>query len=125
MKIRTPLVVVALLACSAVALAQPPLKNPGHAEFTASEDHAAIDKYVLGYFVAGATAPLMEVDLAKPTPDAQQLVSVVISARPLGFGTYVARVKAVAGSLSSEWTEASNAFERVPFPPPGSPAVKK
>jgi hypothetical protein len=93
--------------------------------FTASADHALVTAYVLGYFAPGATQPTQEVDLGKPTPDATQTITVAINIHPLSFGAaYVAKVKAVAGALVSDWSDPSNAFDRVPGKT-GVPVVQK
>ena len=101
------------------SLAQTPTTpaNPTKVEFTASTDHALLTKYTIGYFLPGATDPVQTADLALGVPDAQQKVTEPINAMPLGFGAYTARLKAVAGAVSSEWSTASNEFTRAPFPP--------
>jgi hypothetical protein len=118
-----------ILACVFLLLALPlsaqtAVTNPGHVEFTASVDHALIDKYVIGWFAQGATDPIQETDLGKPTPDGANLVSTTINIHPLGFGIYTAKVKAVVGAVSSEWSVPSNEAVRGPFPP-ASPSLKK
>ena len=116
------LMVVGLMAGGAQAQT---LTNPSRVEFTSSADHAQLTKYVIGYFAPGATSPVMESDLPLGTPDANQLVTATINARPLSFGAaYVAKVRAVAGTMTSEWSEASNPFDRVPMPPT-APVIKK
>lgn len=98
--------------------------NPTAVTFTASVDHAAINNYVLGWFAIGATDPLMEVNLSKPTPDGSQVCTATIDARPLAFGSYIVKVRAVAGAVTSEWSEPSNLGIRSPFPPT-VPVVRK
>jgi hypothetical protein len=100
------------------------VKNPTGATFTASLDHALITSYTIGYFLAGATAPVQEAGLGKPVPDGTQTCTVVLDTRPLGFGAYTARVKALAGTVASDWSAASNAFDRSPLPPASAPVVK-
>lgn len=119
---RAAIFLVALL-CAAPVAAQGVI-NPSQVTFTASDDHAIVTSYVIGYFAPGATAPLQEVDLGKPTPDATNTCAATINTRPLTFGTdYVAKVRAVAGTLTSEWSAASNPFARLPGKP-GGPAIK-
>lgn len=113
----------ALLGLAATASAQA-LKNPSAATFTASVDHAQIDKYIIGYFLAGAAAPVQTADLGKPTPDATQTCTVALNTMPLSFNKdYTAKVKAVAGTAESDWSTASNPFDRAPGPP-SKPVVK-
>ena len=100
------------------------VNNPGTVTFTASVDHATVDSYVLGWFATGATSPLMEVNLAKPVPDATQTCTHTIDSRPLAFGTYTVKIRAVAGAVTSEWSDPSNGAIRSPFPPT-VPVVKK
>lgn len=120
--------VVFLVVCG-VSLASPAsaqsVVNPTTVTFTASVDHADISSYAIGYFAAGATAPVQEVDLGKPTPGTGGVISVGIVVKPLGWVTgYTVRVKAVAGSgIVSEWSSDSNPFSRQPGKP-GGPVVK-
>jgi len=100
------------------------LTNPTKVEYVVSADHATLTKYVIGYFLPGATDPVQTADLVVAAPDAQQKVEQPINAVPLGYATYVAKIKAVAGAVSGEWSLASNEFSRVPFPT-GAPVVKK
>lgn len=124
-------VVLALLVCvGAPAAAQVP-KNPSTAAFTASADHASVTKYIIGFFLPGATDPVSTADLGKPTPDTVSgcgapapCIQVTINTMPLSFAAnYAAKVKAVAGTAESLWSEASNPFDRVPGPP-SKPVVK-
>jgi len=100
------------------------LKNPSAGECTASADHAQITKYVIGYFLPGAADPVQTADVGKPTPDAQNVLRFTINVMPLTFGAaYVAKMKAVAGTAESVWSEPSNPFDRAPGPP-SKPVVK-
>lgn len=113
-----------LLGFAASASAQTVI-NPGHVEYTVSPDHATLTKYTLGFFLPGATDPVQSQDLAIVAPDGTGKVTQAINAVPLTFGTgYTAKLKAVAGAVSGEWSEASNPFSRAPLPPT-VPAVKK
>ena len=100
------------------------LTNPTKVEYVISADHATLTKYTIGFFLPGATDPVQSADLVIAAPDAQQKVEQPINAVPLGYATYTAKIKAVAGAVSGEWSLASNEFSRVPFPP-NSPVVKK
>jgi opacity protein-like surface antigen len=122
-KLLLAVTVFALLGLAAVASAQT-LKNPSVATFTASVDHATVDKYTIGYFAPGATSPVQTADLGKPTPDATQTCTVTLNVMPLTFGAaYIAKVKAIAGTAESDWSAASNPFDRAPGPP-SKPTVK-
>lgn len=100
------------------------VKNPSVATFTASADHASITKYTIGYFLPGAVEPVTTSDLGKPTPDASNTCTATLNVMPLTFAAnYTAKVKAIAGTAESYWSEASNPFERAPGPP-SKPAVK-
>jgi hypothetical protein len=100
------------------------LPNPTGATFTASPDHAAISSYEIAWFFVGGTDPVSTTDLGKPTPDALNTCTVVINVMPLAFNEYVAKVRAKAGTVASEWSLPSNTFQRVPGKP-GGPTVKK
>lgn len=112
---RTILTLAALLVAG-TACAQT-VSNPTKVEFIVSVDHALLTSYTIGYFLPGAMDPVQTATVALGTPDAQQKVEQPISSVPLGFGTYVARMRAVAGAVSSDWSATSNEFSRVPFPP--------
>ena len=103
---------------------QQPVPNPTGAEFTPSPDHAAIDSYQIGYFLAGAAEPTTLVDLGKPVPDAGNLCQAPINVMPLTFGDYTAKIRARVGTVWSEWSDPSNPFARIPGRP-GGPVVKK
>lgn len=106
-------------------------KNPSTVAFTASADHTAITKYVIGYFLPGGQDPVTTADLGKPTPDTvagcgapAPCIQVTVNTMPLSFAAnYTAKVKAVAGTAESAWSEPSNPFDRVPGPP-SKPVVK-
>ena len=98
--------------------------NPTKVEYTVSADHAQLTKYTIGYFLPGATDPVQTADLPLVAPDAQQKVTEPINALPLGFGTYTAKLKSVAGTIASDWSASSNEFLRAPLPP-GGVVVKK
>lgn len=116
----------ALLGIASTALGQS-LPNPTGAEFTPSPDHAVISSYEIGWFLGAATSPVSTVDIGKPVPTAANLCIVGINVMPLAFGEYTAKVRAkIAGTpiVYSEWSEASNPFQRVPGRP-GGPVIKK
>lgn len=120
------LVALILFAFSSMAYGQAPnVVNPDLVQFTPSDDHAQIEKYILGWFSdANTLTPISEVDLGKPTPDTNNLCSTKINSRPLPFKlNYYARVRAVAGTFSSDWSDPSNPFDRKPGKS-GTPIIK-
>jgi len=100
------------------------LTNPTKVEYVISADHATLTKYTIGFFLPGATDPVQSADLAVMAPDGMQKVEQAINSVPLGYATYTAKIRAVAGAVSGDWSVASNEFSRVPFPT-GAPVVKK
>lgn len=121
---KTVILALVFIVCVAPFAFAQTVPNPTKVEFTVSADHASLSKYLIGYFLPGATDPVQTADIPITAPDASQKVTQPINATPLGFGTYVARMKAYANGVSSEWSEPSNEFSRIPFPP-ASPVVKK
>lgn len=120
---RVILVLVSLLVFAVSASAQAVI-NPAHVEYTPSADHATLTKYVIGYFLSGATDPVQSQDLAVVAPVAG-VITQVINSTPLTFGTYTAKLKSVAGAIEGEWSLPSNGFTRAPLPPTTAPIVKK
>lgn len=118
-------ILLALAACVLIAsgASAQTVTNPTGVMFTASADHATVTAYSLGFYATGATSPVQEVNLGKGTPDAQNVISASIDSKPLSFGTYTARVRAIAGTATSAWSPDSNPFSRTPLAP-GAPAVK-
>src|SRR5262245_47745139 len=95
-----------LLTASIAALAQDAIAqtvNPTTAEFVASPDHnatlpngtAALTRYDLEFYNAGAASPFQTASLGKPTPGAGGLITVllssVLSSMPSPGITYEAR----------------------------------
>jgi len=119
---RLVLALIVLLACAVSASAQ--VVNPGHVEYTPSADHAMLTKYVIGYFLAGATDPVQEADLAIVAPEGG-VVTQVINSTPLPYGTYTAKLKSVAGAVAGDWSLPSNEFIRAPVAPPTALTIKK
>ena len=108
-------VLVALLLLVAVpAAAQQPVANPTRIEFNHT-DHAQTDSYVVGYYTSDtAPAPLQESPLPKPATCAP--CAGLLPSRPTAFGLYWVAVRAVAGALSSAWSNRVP-FDRVPVEP--------
>lgn len=114
------LIVGLFLAAPAVAAAQtvPSIKNPRLVEFTVSPDHAVIDSYELGFFMPGAALPFTIVNIGKPAPDATGTASAPINVQPFTFAAdYTAKLRAVVGTATSDWSAPSNPFDRVPGAP--------
>lgn len=97
-------------------------KNPTKAVFTVSPDHASVTRYELGFFLPGAAAPVQVSDIGTGTPTAGELEKPLPSF-PIGV-TYEAKVKAWANSVDSEWSPASNLFNRGPLAPTDLRVVK-
>lgn len=96
----------------------PNVINPGTLSFIVSEDHALLNGYTAGFFLPGAEAPFMTVDIGKPVPDANGLAITPINTRPVKFDVNITvRLMSVAEGASSEWSEPSNPFDRKPGPP--------
>ncbi len=96
--------------------------NPRFIEFT-SADHSVITRYELGFFAAGATAPVTTVSVPKAEWDAQpEGYWRHALPRPV-FGTYVMKARAFApvpggGEIDSGWsTDQTSPFSLVPAPP--------
>jgi hypothetical protein len=115
--------VFALLGFAASASAQPPIANPTAIEFTPSADHAQIDAYEVGWFLAGATSPVSTTDIGKPAPNAANVCRATINVMPLPFNSYTAKARAKAGTVYSDWSDPSDIFFRQPGKP-GKPAPK-
>lgn len=83
------------------AFAQAPV-NPTTVAFDHA-DYAGIDAYVLGYFSsATATAPVQEAPLPKPAGCSP--CSGALASRPTAFNLWFVGVRAVAGSVTSPWS---------------------
>lgn len=130
---RPWLTVIGVLLVAAPLVAQPPA--PWKVQFTASPDHAAVandgqplvTRYEL-FLSRSGTRVAGPVDLDKPTPDAQGVITVDINATilPLAAGTYTAIVDAV-GPAGVGASAPSSPFSltgpmRAPSAP-GSPTV--
>lgn len=86
-------VFVVTAASSSIAVAQTTF-NPTKLSFNKSADHAAqladgtnvLTGYRENTFLKGAAAPIMKVDLCKPTPDASGVITVVTTSSPCPTG---------------------------------------
>lgn len=114
-RIAVTVLVFVLLGVAAVALAQTPVKNPGTAVVGVSPDHAQITRYELGFFLGTAIEPVQVADLGTGTPVNGELVKPLPS-YPIGQ-TFIAKARAYAGTIASDWSPASAPFYRTPAPP--------
>ena len=100
-----------------VVLQTPPadVNNPTAVQFTASPDHAQLTRYDLD-IVSPSNTVIQTLNLAKPTPDAQNTITVALNVQPVAFGNgYTVRVRAVAGTASSTDAVSLNKFNRTPL----------
>ncbi len=126
--LRKLFAVLVFVGLASNAAAQVLVINPTKAEFNASADHnlteneiALVSSYELRVFVTCATVPLRVLNLAKPTPDANNLiiVDIVSLVRSLPVGDYFATV-AVKGPGGESISTPSNPFQvtvRAPVAP--------
>jgi len=114
-----------LILSPVVAHGQTKPNNPREGTFTVTpEDYTQTTKYVIGFYLPGATDPVQTQDIGKPPIDAAGTVAFTFNSMPLAFAyDYAARVKAVAGTIESPWSDLSNPFDRTPGKP-GKPAIK-
>lgn len=111
---RHALVVLFVLSAAA-ASAQQPVVNPTNVAFD-HNDFAGVDSYVLGYFSsATAAAPVQEAAVSKPANCSPCVVSMLPS-RPTAFQNWWVGVRAVAGAVSSPWSNLAP-FVRSPAAP--------
>jgi hypothetical protein len=115
--------VFGLLGFLAAAASAQTVANPTAVEFTPSADHAQVDAYEVGWFLAGATSPVGTTDIGKPAPNASNICRATINVMPLAFNSYTAKARAKAGTVYSDWSDPSDVFLRQPGKP-GKPAAK-
>lgn len=113
--------VLMLLVTASEALSQ--VINPRTVEFTASADHAVVladgspkvTGYEVRYYLSGAQSPVQSINIGKPTPGAQQKISVALDLTGVPFDPvqqYVVRVAAL-GPTGEGVSDPSNSFVRV------------
>lgn len=108
------LILSAVFVVAGVGLADAQVVNPTQMEFDHA-DFAQTDSYMVGYFTsATATAPIQEAPFAKPSTCAP--CAGVLPSRPTAFGAYWVAVRAVAGTVSSLWSN-REPFQRTPVAP--------
>lgn len=133
--------VVVLLLVAVIAAAQTKPINPRVIEMTVdAADYANATRIDVAYFAPGATSPVQApVSIGKPPntatgctpPNVDPCVRGTINTMPLPFGmdyTGKARIVGVTATtpaveVFSEWSDASNPFDRAPGKP-GKPVVK-
>ena len=99
-----------------LAFAQvPAIKNPAAVSFT-SADHATVTGYEVDV-VTPAGAVLTTIVTGKGTQAADGTVTLSLNLQPITFGVYTLKVRAVAGSVKSIDSAASDTWERAPGPP--------
>jgi hypothetical protein len=102
--------------------------NPTKVEYTPSVDHAQLTKYVLGFFLVGATNPVQTVDLPIVAPDGTGKVTQTMPFASLGFGVYVVKLNSVAVvsgvTMESGWSDPSNEGVRAPLATPAPRVVR-
>lgn len=127
-----------LLGWCPIASAQTKPINPGTVEVNpATADYGQIARLEIAFFAVGATQPVSApLSLGKPpltatgctAPVVDPCVRTSINTMPVPFGLdYTAKVRAVAvvagTDIFSEWSVASNPFDRAPGPP-SKPVIK-
>lgn len=111
---KIPILVLLFVALASLASAQT-VVNPVSATWD-SADHAGVESYVIGYFAGPTTAaPVQEAPVAKPATCAPCAASILAS-RPTAFQVWYGAVRAVAGALTSPWSNRVP-FERSPSAP--------
>ena len=109
--------VLSLLGASvASAQAPTPVRNPTTVVLTVSSDHATVTRYELGFFQAGAIDPVQTSDLGTGAADANWNLQKPLPSYPIGV-IYIAKARAYANDLASDWSPSSDPFYRTPAPP--------
>lgn len=119
---RTHSVVGAAAALLIVCAAAPadaqttPPKNPSEISFSCA-DHAIDTDHEVGFFLAGATAPVQSQRVGDPAPALDGSIRASINSRPVGLalGVYEMKVRVYAGTQVSAWG-AGGADGQTPVP---------
>lgn len=85
----------------------------GEISFEASADHATIDSYLIRVYAVGTTSPVVdEIDIGKPAPDGDNVITYDLSAflDALAPGDYVVVVCAVDNGAPGLESDPSNTF---------------
>lgn len=100
----------------------PNVVNPSGYDFTASLDHATIDRYEVDILKADGTL-LQTLNIGKPTPNASNVISAPLNVQPVSFGVnYSLQARACAGTVCSDNAPSVNKFDRKPGKPGGGTA---
>ena len=129
---RALIVCVVALLLAAPVFAQGLVTNPTKVVFTASADHALngldgqplVTRYDLRMFLEGASSPVQVIDLGKPTPDAENTITVE-NAAWFAAGALTPNVRHVAKVAAVGPTGEGLSGESNPFgttAPPAPPA---
>jgi hypothetical protein len=120
-RLRLGWLVCLLLLCPVVAQAQ--VKNPTQVEFT-SPDHALLSAYEVDIVRADSTvAQTLTIAASMGVVQPNGNIRLMLNVQPIAFGQYTIVVRAVAGTLESDNSPASDPWERVPGAP-SKPVVK-
>jgi hypothetical protein len=127
-----------LILVAATAGAQTVAVNPNTVVFDPSADHNAVSaltglplvsRYALRFYLPGATQPVQDQDLGKPTPGTDGKITItnraLFTGTPIALDTkYVAKVAAV-GPAGEGVSAASDPFGNAgpPAAPPTKPAL--
>ena len=104
-----------LLLAPTAALAQiPPVKNPTGLEFTCP-DHATDTGHEVDIINSAGTV-IQTLSVGDPAEVAGK-VTVKVNVQPITFGTYTFKVRALAGTIKSLDSVASDPWDRVPGQP--------
>ena len=98
------------------------VKNPTTITFEPSPDHAMVESYELDLLRADGTV-LQTLNVGKPSV-VNGVASATINVQPVTFGVnYSARIRARAGSATSDYADSVNKFDRAPGSP-SNPRLK-
>ena len=99
-----------LVIGSVVLCAQTPVRNPQSISFTCA-DHDRDDEHEVEIVDVKTGAVVQTILLGDP-PLTGSLVMTTVNLRPLAFGSYVVRVRAVANGQRSETSDPSESSDR-------------
>lgn len=115
-KIEMLLVGTILLLSGGYAQAQEPVKNPTAVLFTCP-DHDRDDQHEIDIIRVSDGQVVQTLLVGDPPVNGNGDVRVAINVMPVAFGQYVIKVRAVAGTLKSEDSVASEVWVRSPGKP--------
>lgn len=97
----------------AAVLQQPLVQNPRQVAFTCP-DHALDDQHEMDIVRTSDGVVIQTLQLGDPPMNEQGEVVASINVQPVTFGTYVVRVRVIAGTLRSIDSTDSNQWVRAP-----------